>query len=296
MTATLLSHSCGARNNQVVITAPVTQTVFADGCFDATGVGVSHQWRRTLRRRHGAPGRGPVGHRRRSSSLAFAPTIRVTGDFANGWTLTFDDGSRRCRRARLQRPRDPDQGDAVVHPAPRGAGSRRSRPGARPERCQVEIRAADHQQHLLVRGAARRRRSSAPPAAAPPPARPRGAARFHSASCAARIAASPSRCAAVDVALRDLPGDRADAARAERIGGDAGDLHIDRLAGLACAEQRRRELRLERLDPAAVLEPGRDAGDQAAAADADQHAVGHAGSSSTSAASVPAPITTSRWS
>ena len=91
VTATLLSHSCGARNNQVVITAPVTQTLFADGCFDATGIGVSVNNGATF-----AAGTvlqvevrsGTVA----LSSLAFTPTIRVAGDFANGWTLTFDDG------------------------------------------------------------------------------------------------------------------------------------------------------------------------------------------------------------
>ena len=44
-----------------------------------------------------------------------------------------------------------------------------------------------------------------------------------------------------------------------------------------CAVEGRREHRLERLDPAAVLEPGRDAGDQPAAADADERAIGQAG-------------------
>ena len=91
VTATLLSHSCGARNNQVVITAPVTQTIFGDGCFDATGVGIAVNGGSTF-----AAGTvlqvevrsGTVG----TSSLTFPPTIRVAGDFTNGWTLTFDDG------------------------------------------------------------------------------------------------------------------------------------------------------------------------------------------------------------
>jgi len=32
VTATLLSHSCTAIGNEVVLTAPITQTLFADGC------------------------------------------------------------------------------------------------------------------------------------------------------------------------------------------------------------------------------------------------------------------------
>jgi len=105
VTATLVSHSCGARNNQVVITAPVTQTIFADGCFDATGVGVDVNGGSTF-----AAGTvlqvevrsGTVSN----SSLAFTPTIRVTGDFVNGWTLTFDDG--------FGGPGEPDFNDLVI--------------------------------------------------------------------------------------------------------------------------------------------------------------------------------------
>jgi len=41
-----------------------------------------------------------------STALAFAPAIRVTGDFANGWTLTFDDG--------FGGPGEPDFNDLVI--------------------------------------------------------------------------------------------------------------------------------------------------------------------------------------
>jgi PKD repeat protein len=91
VTATLVSHSCGARNNQVVITAPVTQTVFADGCFDAIGVAVPVNGGATFAAStvlEVAVLSGTVA----DSSLVFPPAIRVTGDFASGWTLTFDDG------------------------------------------------------------------------------------------------------------------------------------------------------------------------------------------------------------
>ena len=41
-----------------------------------------------------------------TASLAFQPAIRLTGDFANGWTLTFDDG--------YGGPGEPDFNDLVI--------------------------------------------------------------------------------------------------------------------------------------------------------------------------------------
>jgi len=41
-----------------------------------------------------------------STALAYPPTIRVSGDFASGWTLTFDDG--------FGGPGEPDFNDVVV--------------------------------------------------------------------------------------------------------------------------------------------------------------------------------------
>jgi hypothetical protein len=102
-----LSHSCGARNNQVIVTAPVPvpQTLFADGCFDTVGVPISVNGGQVF-----AAGTtlqvevlsGTVA----LSTLVFPPTIRVTGDFANGWTLTFDDG--------FGGPGEPDFNDLVI--------------------------------------------------------------------------------------------------------------------------------------------------------------------------------------
>jgi hypothetical protein len=88
-----------------VITSPVTQTVFGDGCFDPLGVGVAVNGGSTF-----AAGTvlqvevrsGTVAN----SSLVFPPTIRVTGDFASGWTLTFDDG--------YGGPGEPDFNDLVI--------------------------------------------------------------------------------------------------------------------------------------------------------------------------------------
>ena len=42
------------RRHRVVITAPVTQTIFADGCVDPTGMRGQAQWRRAVRREHGS--------------------------------------------------------------------------------------------------------------------------------------------------------------------------------------------------------------------------------------------------
>ena len=42
------------------------------------------------------------------------PQLRVTGTFATGWTLEFDDGFVGAGRARLQRSRHQGRGDSRV--------------------------------------------------------------------------------------------------------------------------------------------------------------------------------------
>lgn len=87
----LVSHSCAARGNRVIITAPINQVLFPDGCVDPVGTAVALNGGAVF-----AAGTqlqiavlsGTVP----STTLAFPPTIRVTGDFASGWTLIFDDG------------------------------------------------------------------------------------------------------------------------------------------------------------------------------------------------------------
>ena len=103
--AGLLSHSCAAQGNEVVVTAPVSQVIFADGCTQAVGTSVqiggdtvfpaNTQLRVEVRS-------GTVP----STTLAFPPSIRLTGDFANGWTLVFDDG--------FGGPGEPDFNDLVI--------------------------------------------------------------------------------------------------------------------------------------------------------------------------------------
>ena len=89
--AGLVSHSCSAQGNRVVITAPITETIFPDGCVDPVGTVVTINGgaafaANTQLQIAVVSGTVPA------SSLAFQPAIRLTGDFASGWTLTFDDG------------------------------------------------------------------------------------------------------------------------------------------------------------------------------------------------------------
>lgn len=91
VTAKIISSSCGAHGNQFLITSPITATLFTDGCYDTVNVpvsinaGIAFPANTTLQF---AMISGVTGN----TGLAFPPSIRVTGDFASGWTLTFDDG------------------------------------------------------------------------------------------------------------------------------------------------------------------------------------------------------------
>ena len=105
VSAGLLSHSCAAKGNAFVITAPVNQVIFPDGCTDLVGSAVAINGGATFAANtqlQFAVISGTVP----STSLAFQPAIRVTGDFANGWTLTFDDG--------FGGPGEPDFNDLVI--------------------------------------------------------------------------------------------------------------------------------------------------------------------------------------
>ncbi len=101
----LVSHSCAAQGTQVLITAPIAQTIFTDGCFDPVGTVVTLNGGTVFAANtqlQVAVLSGSVP----TTTIVFPPTIRVTGDFASGWTLTFDDG--------YGGPGEPDFNDVVI--------------------------------------------------------------------------------------------------------------------------------------------------------------------------------------
>ena len=105
VTATIVSSNCGVRGNQFIITSPIVATLFADGCYDPLNAPVSINGGSAFAANTAlqfAVISGVTGN----SGLAFPPSIRVSGDFANGWILTFDDG--------FGGPGEPDFNDVVV--------------------------------------------------------------------------------------------------------------------------------------------------------------------------------------
>ena len=105
VSAGLVSHSCAAQGNRVVITSPINEVIFPDGCVNPVGSAVTLQGgaifaANTQLKIEVLSGTVP------STSLAFPPSIRVAGDFASGWTLTFDDG--------FGGPGEPDFNDMVI--------------------------------------------------------------------------------------------------------------------------------------------------------------------------------------
>ncbi|HSC65583.1 MAG TPA: PKD domain-containing protein [Caldimonas sp.] len=105
VSAGLVSHSCAAQGNRVVLTAPINEVIFADGCINPVGSAVTLNGGAAFAANtqlQFAVLSGTVP----STSLAFQPSIRVAGDFASGWTLTFDDG--------FGGPGEPDFNDMVI--------------------------------------------------------------------------------------------------------------------------------------------------------------------------------------
>ena len=105
ITVTLVSHSCSAHHDTVQLTSPVAQTLFTDGCYDPVGTVVSV----------GAGTLYPAGTQIQLSvlsgtlpisTIAFNPALRISGDFASGWTVVFDDG--------YGGPAEPDFNDVVL--------------------------------------------------------------------------------------------------------------------------------------------------------------------------------------
>jgi PKD repeat protein len=93
---TLVSHDCQAVGNKFVITAPVLDTLFTDGC----AAPVAPDPAATFTLNGGAAFDAGTQLEAEVLSgisgtlkLATNPELRVTGNFANGWELKFDDGA-----------------------------------------------------------------------------------------------------------------------------------------------------------------------------------------------------------
>jgi len=112
VTVTLVSEDCELRGNTFRITEPVEETLFTDGC-NATP-GTSFQLQAGAAFDAGSEIKAQVISG--GTTLEIAPALRVTGDFANGWTLEYDDG------AKAGPPPEPDFNDLIIRivatPAP----------------------------------------------------------------------------------------------------------------------------------------------------------------------------------
>jgi len=98
---TLTSSDCQIHGNTFVITQPAVDTLFTDGCF--TPVGTSFQLNNGAAYDAGTQLAAEVLTGVAGASNA---QLQVTGDFASGWTLKFDDG--------FVGPNEPDFNDLVM--------------------------------------------------------------------------------------------------------------------------------------------------------------------------------------
>ena len=98
---TLKSESCDAHGDTFVITSPAVDTLFTDGCFTAAGTSF------TLNNGDAyAAGTQLSAEVLTGVAGADNPQLTVTGTFAAGWTLSFDDG--------FVGPNEPDFNDLVI--------------------------------------------------------------------------------------------------------------------------------------------------------------------------------------
>jgi len=102
VTVTLESRSCDAHGNTFRITAPVTETLFADGCY-TPAVGSSFQLDGGAVFTAGTHLKAKVISG--AINQAIAPALHVTGAYPT-WTLAFDDG--------VCGPNEPDFNDLVI--------------------------------------------------------------------------------------------------------------------------------------------------------------------------------------
>ena len=102
---TLVSHDCEVHGNTFVITAPAVDTLFTDGCFDP----VSPDPQASFALNNGAAydaGTQLVAEVLTGVSGATSAQLQVSGSFAAGWTLSFDDG--------FVGPGEPDFNDLII--------------------------------------------------------------------------------------------------------------------------------------------------------------------------------------
>lgn len=102
---TLTSSDCQAHGNTFVITQPALDTLFTDGCFAPVAPAPGS----TFPLNNGAAydaGTQLAAEVLTGVSGATNAQLQVTGDFANGWTLKFDDG--------FVGPGEPDFNDLVI--------------------------------------------------------------------------------------------------------------------------------------------------------------------------------------
>lgn len=102
---TLVSHDCQVHGNTFVLTSPVQETLFTDGCYDPASPdpAASHPL-------NGGAAFGPgtelAAEVRSGFSGTTTPQLQVTGDYASGWTLSYDDG--------FVGPGEPDFNDLII--------------------------------------------------------------------------------------------------------------------------------------------------------------------------------------
>ena len=102
---TLVSHDCQVHGNTFVITAPVVDTLFTDGCFapfaPAAGSTFALNNGQAFTQNTDLAAEVLTGVAGTTSAQ-----LRVTGDPTNGWTLSFDDG--------FVGPGEPDFNDLII--------------------------------------------------------------------------------------------------------------------------------------------------------------------------------------
>jgi len=89
VTVTLVSRECTARNNTFKITQPIEEILVTDGCY-TPDVGTTFNLNGGAVFAAGTELEAEVLSG--SVRLETEPALRVTGSFAEGWTLEFDDG------------------------------------------------------------------------------------------------------------------------------------------------------------------------------------------------------------